>query len=426
MSKQPTLFTFFSKSPKTTKPRQETSSSPGTLKLKGSGEQLSNGNIRFVDVKLLDVVWSKLDGYPWWPGLICENPTDKTYKRKGQIHVQFFDDPPTRGWVRETFIKPYCVAGENGIPTYKDPAWVKAVEEANGAVELSKEDRNMLLVDMIPSDDDEESAMDTDAEDDSDKSKENVDVNVGKSSSRKNKNDSVKEPNKKRRRIILHSDSESEDEYKPEKEAEESEDSGSSGEDEANMSEPEAESEVDSPIKKPNKRKKPSATPSGKAGSSFIDSPSSVKTPSHTSILPKVSESTKSKLSLFAAKETPAKSNEGGEEWPFMKCSWLKPENIRDRERRRPSDPDYNPRTLLVPDNFLNSQTPYLIGMIKVMTSKTRKLKNKHGKMPYFVGFIARKFPQLEHLGAKITKEDDTKIGAISFSEGKLMKPGVS
>ncbi|XP_066983199.1 DNA mismatch repair protein Msh6 isoform X2 [Macrobrachium rosenbergii] len=378
MSKQPTLFTFFTKSPKASKPRQETSSSPGTLKLKGS------------DVKLLDVVWSKLDGYPWWPSLICENPTDKTYKRKGQIHVQFFDDPPTRGWVRETFIKPYCVAGENGIPTYKDPAWVTAVEEANGAVKLSKEDRNMLLVDMIPSDDDDdEVAMDTDAEDDSDKSKENVDVNVDKSSSRKSKKDSGKEPSKKRRRIILHSDSESEDEYKPEKEAGESEDSGSSGEDEANISEPETESEIDSPVKRPIKRKKPSATPSGKSGSSFTDSPSSVKTPSHSSILPKVSESTKSKLSLFAAKETPAKSNEG-EEWPFMKCSWLKPENIRDRDRKRPSDPDYNPRTLFVPDNFLNSQTP---GM-----RQWWELKSLHYDTVLF--FKMGKFYELFHMDA--------------------------
>ncbi|XP_068210274.1 DNA mismatch repair protein Msh6 isoform X2 [Palaemon carinicauda] len=376
MSKQPTLFTFFSKSPKPTKPKQETSS-PGTLKLKG------------LDVKVLDVVWTKLDGYPWWPGLICDNPTDKTFKRKGQIHVQFFDDPPTRGWVRETFVKPYCTPGENGIPVYKDPAWVKAVKEADGALKLSKEDRNMLLVDMVPSDDENnDEAMDTDDEDDSDKSKENVDANIGKSSSHKNKKDSGKEPSKKRRRIILHSDSESEDEYKPGKEAEESEDSGSSGEDEGKITEPETESEVDSPVKNSNKRKKPSTPATRKSSSSFMESPSSMKSP----VLPKVSENTKSKLSLFAAKDTPTKSNDGGETWPFMKYTWLFPENIMDRERRRPTDPNYNPKTVHVPESFLNSQTP---GM-----RQWWELKSHHYDTVLF--FKMGKFYELFHMDATL------------------------
>lgn len=54
-----------------------------------------------LDFKALDLVWAKLDGYPWWPGLVCDSPSEKTFMRKGQIHVQFFDNPPTRGWVRE-------------------------------------------------------------------------------------------------------------------------------------------------------------------------------------------------------------------------------------------------------------------------------------------------------------------------------------
>lgn len=41
-----------------------------------------------------------------------------------------------------------------------------------------------------------------------------------------------------------------------------------------------------------------------------------------------------------------------------MNHPWLKPEGIRDRERRRPDHPDYNPRTVYVPEDFLNQQTP--------------------------------------------------------------------
>lgn len=40
------------------------------------------------------------------------------------------------------------------------------------------------------------------------------------------------------------------------------------------------------------------------------------------------------------------------------KLEWLKPENIRDANKRKPSDPNYDPTTLYVPDEYLNSLTP--------------------------------------------------------------------
>lgn len=43
-----------------------------------------------------DLVWAKLDGYPYWPGLVCRHPTRETVQEKDKIHIQFFDDPPTR------------------------------------------------------------------------------------------------------------------------------------------------------------------------------------------------------------------------------------------------------------------------------------------------------------------------------------------
>lgn len=39
------------------------------------------------------IVWAKVDGYPWWPGFI------KSFHSKGKIEVMFFDDF-TRAFVR--------------------------------------------------------------------------------------------------------------------------------------------------------------------------------------------------------------------------------------------------------------------------------------------------------------------------------------
>jgi DNA mismatch repair protein MSH6 len=46
-----------------------------------------------------DIVWAKLDGYPWWPSLVCNHPKLKIHAKENDIHVQFFDDPPTRAWI---------------------------------------------------------------------------------------------------------------------------------------------------------------------------------------------------------------------------------------------------------------------------------------------------------------------------------------
>jgi len=47
--------------------------------------------------------------------------------------------------------------------------------------------------------------------------------------------------------------------------------------------------------------------------------------------------------------------------WPHLKLDFLQPEKIKDIHRRTPKDPDYNPRTIYVPVDFLNNQTPVRI-----------------------------------------------------------------
>lgn len=44
--------------------------------------------------------------------------------------------------------------------------------------------------------------------------------------------------------------------------------------------------------------------------------------------------------------------------WPHNTLDFLKPENIRDAEKRRPDHPEYDPSTLFVPTKYLDSLTP--------------------------------------------------------------------
>uniref|UniRef100_A0A0P4VS63 DNA mismatch repair protein n=1 Tax=Scylla olivacea TaxID=85551 RepID=A0A0P4VS63_SCYOL len=374
MAKQMSIASFFTKS-------------PGPGKTKEQGSPRGNVKLRGKEFQLMDLVWAKLEGHPWWPALVCNSPGENTFMRRNQIHVQFFDRPPTRGWVKDGLVKMYGPAGETGVPSYRDATWVEAVKEAGEAEKLPRDDRSVLLVDMLPSDDDDDllEAMEEDDEDDSDKSKENVAVNNMKNAH--NGQPAKGEPKPKRRRIILHSDSESEDDYKPPDESGESDDSASSGVDEGQVSEPESESEVDSPVKEPqNKRRKAEPLKTRNLNSSLSSSPRSASSPTS-----KLSSSVKAKLAVFAAKEAPPAKPAGQEEdWPFLKEPWLQPKNIMDRERRRPDHPEYDPRTLYIPESFLAQQTP---GM-----RQWWELKSHHYDTVLF--FKMGKFYELFHMDA--------------------------
>ena len=158
-----------------------------------------------------------------------------------------------------------------------------------------------------------------------------------------------------------------------EKEAEvSSDDSVSSGEDEAEVSKGDPISSDDgpvtpSPIKKPSKKnlkKRPAngcSTPTPYTPSA---PPFTPYTPTAPAFTPNTSFSAspalKTKLALFAApKENPdASINEVETEDWRAKTPFLKPDTIKDKDGRRPSHPDYDARTLKVPDDFLGQQTP--------------------------------------------------------------------
>eukprot|EP00092_Neocalanus_flemingeri_P021276 GFUD01023058.1.p1 GENE.GFUD01023058.1~~GFUD01023058.1.p1 ORF type:complete len:109 (-),score=31.91 GFUD01023058.1:1-327(-) len=103
--KQKTLFSFFNKTPKVQSPKPARPAPPSSVPVEASTTPKSvppPHNHRFPPGTL---VWSKLTGYPWWPSMVCNHPTDGKSARKGEIHVQFFDTPVTRAWVGDTMVK---------------------------------------------------------------------------------------------------------------------------------------------------------------------------------------------------------------------------------------------------------------------------------------------------------------------------------
>ncbi|XP_067950427.1 zinc finger CW-type PWWP domain protein 1-like [Watersipora subatra] len=65
------------------------------------------------------IVWAKLDGYPWWPGMIEVDPDmqafvfcfEHSYYTPAEYHVTFFDtDKVTRAWVCKKSVKPFIAS----------------------------------------------------------------------------------------------------------------------------------------------------------------------------------------------------------------------------------------------------------------------------------------------------------------------------
>lgn len=54
-----------------------------------------------------ELVWAKMEGYPYWPGMITNHVHHKMLrgsKSDRECHVQFFGEPQTRGWVPVKYV----------------------------------------------------------------------------------------------------------------------------------------------------------------------------------------------------------------------------------------------------------------------------------------------------------------------------------
>ncbi|KAJ0005073.1 hypothetical protein NQD34_011287 [Periophthalmus magnuspinnatus] len=418
MSKQRSLFSFFGKSPPpvVAKPKsapspteadlpssvQKSNSSPkeqakqtpqqptpkiNKLKAKSDAKNAKSGFNKLFGDKAVPIkestpkflfnagslVWAKLEGHPWWPCMVVPQPlTGQQMRGKGKdqrVHVHFFDEPSTRGWVNTKYVRAYQGSDSSdakigGIFFSNKPVIRRAMELADAVMFDTDEKRLKMPVCTDPSgDEEEEEDMEVDkstlsGEDDSfeeQKSEEMKSPKISRRSSRA----SVKNGNKpKRRRIIVASDSDgSEDEFKPEHAASSSEDD----EEEPTVTseeEPESsEAEPESPIK-PVKRKRPAE----KSTNAKPKTPSTlVSAPKRSPVM--VASDTKSRLSAFSAPDSfESQANTGGSGgatvWDHEKLEWLQDGRRKDGKRRRQTEEDYDPTSLYVPDDFLNRQTP--------------------------------------------------------------------
>ncbi|XP_061914371.1 DNA mismatch repair protein Msh6 [Entelurus aequoreus] len=321
------------------------------------------------------LVWAKLEGHPWWPCMVVPQPlTGQQMRGRGQaqrMHVHFFDDPPTRGWVSVKYVREYQGSDSSDAKTgggffSGKPEIRRAMDLADKVMFESPEKRLKIPLNTDASDDEEEEEeemeLDKSTVTDDDVSDDNQQENEESKSSKVSQRSTRSNGNKaKRRRIVVASDSEaSGDEFKPEQAASSSEDEEeeSTVSSEAEEKDSEHESELDSPVK-PVKRKRPADKPA--IAKSKISS-----TPSH---VPKrapapLKADTKSRLSAFSAPDSfesqasGSGTSEGATNWDHEKLEWLQDHRRKDGKRRRVSEDDYDPTSLYVPEDFLNRVTP--------------------------------------------------------------------
>ncbi|NWZ67614.1 MSH6 protein, partial [Acrocephalus arundinaceus] len=348
-----------------------------------------------------DLVWAKMEGYPWWPCLIYNHPTERTIVRgKGKstrIHVQFFDDSPTRGWVSVKYLKPYKGSSDGetmkgGMFYSTKPEIKRAMVLADDAMRKDKTKRLELAICNEPSDTEEEEEETEEMSEDASGNSE--DCNSQEDVKSKKRVMSRERAVKAKRRRVLDSDSDhdgSDVEFKPDAKEAASSEEASSGVDENESSDTEAESVAESPIKVPSKRKRSEVKKLAKRcslGNECSETPKRAAT---------VSSEAKSKLTSFAAPESfesQANACSGGtggiSVWEHEKLDWLQEGKRRDAHRRRQGDPDYDPCTLYVPEDYLNKCTPGVRRWWQI------KSQNFDAVICYKVG----KFYELYHMDA--------------------------
>ncbi|XP_068580726.1 DNA mismatch repair protein Msh6 isoform X2 [Cebidichthys violaceus] len=322
------------------------------------------------------LVWAKLEGHPWWPCMVVPQPlTGQQMRGRGRsqrIHVHFFDEPATRGWVSTKYIREYqgsdsSDAKTGGLFFSGKPAIRRSVELADGVMFDSPEKRLKMPVCMDPSDeeeedDEEEEEMEvdgstvTDEEGSDEEEQKNEKVKSSKVSLRSSRASTEQGNKAKRRRIIVASDSDgSDEEFKPEQAAPSSEEEEEAAATVSSEEESTHESEAESPIK-PVKRKRPAEKPAAAKPATPSSAPK--RAPAAVAV------DTKSRLSAFSAPDSfesqanGSGTGGGATVWDHEKLEWCQDGRRKDGRRRRQTEDDYDPSTLYVPEDFLNRSSP--------------------------------------------------------------------
>ncbi|XP_071959516.1 DNA mismatch repair protein Msh6-like [Antedon mediterranea] len=445
-----TLFSYFNKTPKASTPENNSKTGNSTSpkeqakqKLFSEKDASSPGVCKFSEG---DVVWAKLEGFPWWPSLVCKHPTEATFFRAKKIHVQFFDETKSRAWINSKFVETFEGLNEKGFQ--RGGRFFSCQPEIRKGVQTAAEiagkgvDERLKIIVCCPSDNEEEDEedMDVDSEEINTSNKENdseenveEDVKEDTKNNKRPKRSAVVQ-SKKRRRIVVESGSEESDgdEFKPGEEEGSDSDNESSG-----VEEEEEDSSVNSDPETPQKSRKrkrstkPSVSlaPGNRAVKRSITevigtpktpatlapktpttlTPRATFTPSAVKSFPSVSLATKSKLSSFKAEiSSPSgpPTEDGEAKYPHQTYDWLKDGKRKDLKGLVHGDPDYDPSTLYVPKSFLDKWcTPAM--------RQWWEMKSKYYDSVMF--FKMGKFYELYHLDADIGVKE---LGIIYMKGG--------
>ncbi|XP_071562945.1 probable DNA mismatch repair protein Msh6 [Temnothorax nylanderi] len=165
-----------------------------------------------------------------------------------------------------------------------------------------------------------------------------------------------------------------------------------SGEDSGDEFKPDAESEESESVSEGDSENEPSTgteeeTPKKKRKTNFKSKPAQANRSRNTKTNKKDSKQPAQIQNQPVSNGLPATPT-----WPHLKFEFLQPEKIRDINRKTPKDPDYDPKTLHVPTDFLNNQTPAM--------RQWWELKSKHFDCVFF--YKIGKFYELYHMDAVI------------------------
>ncbi|KAM4599223.1 DNA mismatch repair protein Msh6 isoform 2-T2 [Fundulus diaphanus] len=422
-----------SKSSKAKQSRAAKAAGGGLKKLFGDKTAATTGVSSTCPFAAGALVWAKLEGHPWWPCMVVPQPlTGQQMRGRGRdqrIHVHFFDEPPTRGWVSTKYVREYQGSDSSdvkpgGVFFSSKPVIRRAMELADKCIFDSAEKRLKMPICTDPSDEeeeeeDEEEEMEvdrstvTDEEVSDGDGKQSEEVKPPSGSRHSLRSSTEKGSKAKRRRIVVASDSdESDEEFKPDQAAsgseEEEEEATVSSEEEKESSQ---ESEPDSPVK-PVKRKRPAEKSVGKKAKAPSAAPSAAPKRAPATI----AADTKSRLSAFSAPDSfdsqanGAGAAGGATTWDHEKLEWLQDGRRKDGKRRRQSEDDYDPTSLYVPEDFLGRVTP---GM-------RRWWQLKAGMFDTVLFYKVGKFYELYHMDAVVAVNE---LG-LTFMKGSWAHSG--
>eukprot|EP00731_Ephydatia_muelleri_P021032 Em0013g759a len=372
-----TLFSYFkpvasgTTSPQPAKPKSATSK-PQTEKTGDKSVKVLSIEGTPVSVGLL--VWAKMAGHPWWPGLVTPHPVSNAFKKGRkhiEVHVQFFGQPPSRGWAPLTCVELFS-AGSANAHTERISGFDEAKTEAMEAMKMAVKERESLIV-HIESDESDEGKDEPPPTPASGKKRQHSlesEEDGGSDTLESKDSGCVSEtPQPKRNRVRPLDSDVSEDDYVP---TSGGESDGESGEEKSGVDdtlhsdcEEEGENEEEEPVTTAKKRK---SKPSGGVPSKRSKCAPSTPKGSKSKCLPSTPKQRKASAG-GAAPNTPTSSADldtsstssvcgPSRKFQHESLDWLSLEMRKDKEGHTVNDPEYNPRTIRVPRDYLNNLTP--------------------------------------------------------------------